>query len=156
MDVGARRRAPQDVEVAQDHRPSRDDAEGAARLGEDLEAGAREAIPTLGGLIGIGGGADGHDLALPGLARQLPPQHVGHVQLHADGAAVRLAGRAVGAPLEAAHVAEGAAVGAAHVGIERPLEGHALHAVQRAATGLLAKLDGHIHQSTAAWDPRRP
>ena len=49
----------------------------------------------------------------------------------------------VGALLEVPHVAERAAVDAAHVRVQRPLEGHALDAVQRAAAGLFPVLRAH-------------
>src|SRR5439155_936076 len=112
--------------------------ERVARCGQDLETLPREPVITLDGLIGIGGRADRDAFTAPRTARQLLAQHLGHVRLHAHGLAVLLARRPVGPALVAADIAVGAAVRAAHVGVQRPLEGHPLHRVQRAPAGLLA------------------
>src|SRR5207342_1751324 len=50
----------------------------------------------------------------------------------------------VGALLEGADVTEGAAVDTAHIGVQRPLERHAAHAVERHLARLLAILDPHV------------
>src|SRR5262249_37618962 len=98
---------------------------------------------ALGRLVRIGGRSDGDVVLLPAAPGELAPEHVGDVDLHANGAAVLVARRAVGPPLEGADVTERAAVRAAHVRVERPLERHALDAVQRRLAGLLAVLDPH-------------
>ena len=55
----------EDVDVADDHRPARDDAERVAGLGERLDAGAGQAVAPFGGLVGVGGGADRDRLRVP-------------------------------------------------------------------------------------------
>ena len=73
-------------------------------------------------------------------------------------APVAVVGGPVGAPLERADVAERAPVHAAHVRVQRPLERHALDAVERGPAGLLAILDPHHMRSIEhmfAWG-RRP
>ena len=67
--------------------------------------------------------------------------------LDADRRPVAVVRGPVGAPLERAHVTERAAVDAAHVRVQRPLERHPLHAVERAPAGLLAILDPHRRRS---------
>ena len=56
----------EDVGVAHDQRPARDDVERARRGGEGFDAGARQAITPLGRLVRVGCCADRHRLALPG------------------------------------------------------------------------------------------
>ena len=143
-DVRAAGGLDEDVDVADDHRAARDDAERVAGLGERLEAGAGQAVAALGGLVGVGRGADRDDLALPRGARELAAEDLGDVDLDADRRAVAVVGRPVGALLEGADVTERAAVDAAHVGVERPVEAHALDAVQGAAARLFAVLGGHV------------
>ena len=70
-DVGAPCRLGEDVDVAHDHRPARDDAERVARLAKRLEAAARQAVAALGRLVGVGRGADRDRLALPRGAGEL-------------------------------------------------------------------------------------
>ena len=72
------------------------------------------------------------------------PQHLGDVHLHADRPAVAVVEGPVGAVLERADVAEGAAVDAPRVGVERPVERHPAHAVERRPAPLLAILDSHV------------
>src|SRR5262249_12492948 len=129
--------------VPDDQRPPGDDRERARRFREGLDAGTRQAITALRRLVRIGRRADRDRLALPGRARELPPQHLGDVRLHADAGAVAVVGGPVSARFESPHVTERAAVGAAHVRVERPGEGHPAHAVERVAAGLLAVLGAH-------------
>src|SRR4029450_7764505 len=79
-------------------------------------------------------------LALPGRSGELAAQHVGHVDLDADRAAVPLVRGPVGASLERPDVAERALVRAAHVRVQRPCERHAANPVERAPARLLAVL----------------
>ncbi len=116
---------------------------GVRRLGERLEAAARQAVAALGRLVRVGGGADRDRLAVPRPARQLAPQDLDDVDLDADRGAVAVVGRAVGAQLEGADVAERAAVDAPHVRVQRPVEGHAADAVQSRSAGLFPVLGTH-------------
>ena len=108
-----RRRLLQDVDVAHDQRPARDERERRPRPREHLDAGARQPVAALGGLVRVGRGADRDLLAAPRRARELAREHLGDVDLDADRAAVAVVGRPVGAQLERADVAERAAVHAA-------------------------------------------
>ncbi len=125
------------VEVAHDQGAAGDEAERVRALGERLEAAAREPEAPLGGLVGVGGGADRDALASPGGARELAAEHLDDVLLHPDRGAVAGVGRPVGAQLERPDVTERAAMDAAHVRVERPVEGHPGDPVQRR----LARLD---------------
>ena len=85
-------RPRQHVEIAHDQRPARDDVERREELAQRLDRAARQAIPRLGRLVGIGGGADRDGFALPRLARELRAQLRDEVRLHAhDGAVARIA-----------------------------------------------------------------
>src|SRR4029079_7611762 len=95
-------------------------------------------------LVGVGRGADRDGLASPRRPRELLAQDLRHVHLDADRAAVAVVEGPVGAQLERADVTERAAVRAAHVGVQRPGEPHALHAVERAPARLLAVLDPRL------------
>src|SRR5258705_336272 len=75
--------------------------------------------------------------------RELDTQHVGDVDLDSDAGAVTVVRWSVGTPLVRAHVAVRAAVHAAHVRIERPLEPHALDAIERRPARLFAILRTH-------------
>ena len=136
-------RLDEHVEVADDHRPARDDRQRVRRVAQHLEARACQLVAAFGRLVGIGCGADRDMLVLPGGARELPAQDLRDVGLDADRGPVTVVGRPVGAMLEVPHVAERAPVHAAHVRIERPLEAHALDRIQGALAGLFAILDAH-------------
>ena len=71
---GALRGFDEHVEIAHDHRPARDDRERIRRVAQHLEAGARELVLALGGLVRIGRGADRDVLALPRRTRELLAQ----------------------------------------------------------------------------------
>ena len=70
-DLGPRRRLDEDVEVADDHRAARDQAERVRRVAERLEAAAGQPVAALGRLVRVGRGADRDGLACPGRPRQL-------------------------------------------------------------------------------------
>src|SRR5262249_61043201 len=108
---------------------------GVARAPQAREARARRRVSPLGGLVRIRGRADRDRAAAPGPAGKFDPEDLRDVHLAPDRAAVVVAGRAVGPPLECPHVAERAALSAPHVLVERPLERHALAAVARRAAG---------------------
>ena len=146
-DVRAARRLLEHVDVADDHRPARDDRERVRRGREDLEARARQPVAALGRLVRVGRGADDDARAFPGRPRELAREHLGDVDLHADRAPVAVVRRPVGAALEGADVTERAPVRATHVRVERPLEHHPLDAVERAPAGLLAVL--HLHAANS-------
>ena len=147
-DVGAAGRLGEHVDVAHDQRPPRDDRERARCLREGLDAGAREAVAALRRLVRIGRCSDRDRLALPGRARELPPEHVRDVRLDADACAVAVVPRPVGSRLEGADVTERAAVCAAHVRVERPGERHPADAVEGAAAGLLPVLGSHLSEDS--------
>ena len=142
-DLGPPRRLLQDVDVAHDQRPARDQAERRPRPSEHLDARAREPVAALGRLVRVGRGADRDLLAAPRRARELALEHLGDVHLDADRAAVAVVGRPVGPQLERADVTERAAVDAAGVRVQRPGERHPLDAVQGAPALLLAVLGPH-------------
>src|SRR5713226_5592722 len=128
--VGALGELGQDVDVADDHRAARDEARRVAEITQRLEALPRELEAALCRLIWIGRRTDDDGLFLPGPPRQLAAQHLRHVGLDADGPAVAVVVRAIGAQLVSADVAERAPVLAADIRVERPVEAHALHGVQ--------------------------
>ena len=142
-DVRAERRLDEHVHVTDDQRSARDDRERLTEVAQDLDACAREPVAALCRLVGIRGSPDRDPLVARAGALELAPEHLGDVRLHPDRGAVAVVGGAVGTLLEPAHVAERAPVHAAHVGVERPLEGHALDAVERHLAGLLAVRDAH-------------
>ena len=146
-DVGAPGRLLQDVDVADDQRPARDDHERRVGAAEHLDAGPRQAVAPLRRLIRVGGGADRDRLARHERRRELACQHLGDVHLDPDRAAVAVVGGPVGAPLERADVTERAAVHAARVGVQRPGERHPLDPVERAPALLLAVFDPHPEQN---------
>ena len=139
-DVRARRRLGEQLGVADDHRPAGDDREWLPRVAEDLDAGAREPVAALGGLVRIGRGADRDRLTAPRRPRELAAQHLGDVHLDADRGPVAVVGGAVGPLFERPDVTEGAAVHAAHIRVQRPVERHSLHPVQRGPARLFAVL----------------
>ena len=147
-DARAARSLGEHVDVADDHRAARDDAERGARLGEGLDARAGEAVAALCRLVRVGGGADRDALARPGGAGELASEDIGNIDLDADRRAVAVVRGPVGAPLEGADVTEGAAVDAAHVRVERPVEHHSPDAVQCAAARLFAVLGSHAAHYT--------
>src|SRR5207249_5038359 len=110
VNLGAPRSLLQHVDVADDHRTTRDDAERVARRRQDLDALPRQPVVAFSGLIGIGGGTDRDALTAPRATRQLLAQDVGHVRLHAHGLPIFFARRTVGPPLVPADVAVRAAV----------------------------------------------
>src|ERR671931_359337 len=142
-DVRPARGLDEHVDVADDHRPARDDAERVVGLGERLEAAPRQLVVALRRLVRVRRRADRHDLVLPGCARQLAPQNLDDVDLDPDRAAVAIVEGPVGPALEGPDVAEGAAVDAPHIGVERPVEHHPLDPVEGALAGLLSILGSH-------------
>ncbi len=116
---------------------------GCRSPGELLDAAAGQPVPAFGGLVGIGGCPDGDRLALPARPSELPAQDLGDVDLDPDRDPVAVVERPVGALLEGADVTERAAVDAAHVGVQRPVEPHALDPVQGAPAGLFPVFDSH-------------
>ena len=81
-------------------------------------------------------------------------QHLGDVRLHADRGPVAVVRRSVRPLLERPDVTEGAAVHATHVGVQRPLEAHALHRIEGALAGLFAILDPHGDRGEYRTDVR--
>src|SRR5262249_12713044 len=74
-DLRAARRFLEHVDVADDQRSTRDDAERIAMLGEGLDAATRQPVRALGRLVGIRGGPDGDGLAFPARPLELGPEH---------------------------------------------------------------------------------
>ena len=133
----------EDVDITHDERPARDDRERRARRDELGDACAGEPELSLGGLVGVGRGAERDLLSLPRPARELTAQHLRDVRLHADRAAVAVVGGTIGALLEVPDVAERAPVHAAHVRVERPPERHPADLRQRRLARLDPVLDPH-------------
>jgi hypothetical protein len=138
-----RARRLEDIQVAHDERPTGDDAERRPVGGEVPDAGPREAVATLGRLIGVGRGADDDLVAGPGGPAELGGQDLGDVHLDPHRAAVAVVPGAIGPGFERAHVAERAAVSTAHVGIQGPGKGHAPDGIERRPTGFLAEDRAH-------------
>ena len=136
--AGSARGLAEHVDVADDHRPARDQVERRPCLGQPADTGARQAVAALGGLVGVGRGPDGNELSLPAPACELACEDDGDVDLHPDRPAVAVVGRPVGTRLECTDVAERAAVGAARVRVQRPAEGHAGDLAEGRAAGILA------------------
>ena len=139
----ARGRLLQDVDVAHDERPTRDDRERRPGRVELDEAGACERnLPSAGwyGSVAVPSATSSrsHDAA-----RELASEHLGDVRLHADRAAVAIVRGPVGALFEMADVTERAPVHAAHVRVERPAERHPAHLRQRRLARLDPVLDAH-------------
>ncbi len=135
--LGAHGGLLQHVDVAPHERPAGDQRHRRAGAGELDDAGAREPVAPLRRLVRVGGGAERHLLALPRAACELPAQHLRHVHLHPDRAAVAVVRGPVGARLERADVTEGAPMHAPGVRVQRPGERHPPDPVQGAAAGLL-------------------
>ncbi len=131
------------VDVPDDHRTARDDAERVRGFSESLDAAAREAVAALGRLVRVSGRANRHPFALPRGTGELAAEHLGDVDLDADRCAVPVVRGPFGTLLESTDVTEGAAVHAAHVRIQGPLEPHPLHTVQRAPARLFSVLGPH-------------
>src|SRR4051812_7935999 len=142
-DRSAACRLGQDVDVADDQRTARDDAEGVRVVAQRLDAAARQAIAALGWLVGIGRGADRDRLMLPGRLRELTSEHLDDVGLDANRGPVAVVERPVRTQLEGAHVTERALVDAAHVRVQGPVERHPLDPVERHLARLLAILRAH-------------
>src|ERR1700694_2208380 len=90
VQVGAARQLTQNVKVADDHRTASDHRRGVGEVAQRDQALAAQLVPALGRLIGIGGRADDDRLLPPGLARELAPQHAGHVDLDSNRTAVTI------------------------------------------------------------------
>jgi hypothetical protein len=75
--------------------------------------------------------ADSHVVSVPGRAGELTSQHLDEVRLHEDHRGELVVRAELELRVVAACVAVVAGVRAAAIGIERPLEGHALHGVER-------------------------
>src|SRR5439155_15631889 len=131
VELGPPREAGEHVDVADDHRPAGDHRGRIREVVEGLEALPGQAVPTFGGLVGIGGRPYDDRLFAPRAARELATQHSGNVGFDPDGAAIAIVGWAVRAKLERADVAKGAAVLAACIRVERPRKAHVLDRVER-------------------------
>ena len=128
----------QHVEVAHHHRPLGDDAHRRGRVAARHQAAASQRVGAFDRLIGISGGAEGHLFARPRPRRQLALQHLHEVGLHEDHRREVVTLAEFELMLIAPRKAVVAAVRASPIRIQRPLEWHALHAVQgRLAADLL-------------------
>ena len=76
------------VDVADDHRASRDDRERVVGFAERLDAGAGQPVAPLGRLVRVGRGPDRYQLGVPRRSRELRAEHLGDVDLHPDRGAV--------------------------------------------------------------------
>ena len=131
-DVGARAASASSVGVADDQRAARDDRERVRRRAAPrCTRGSAGSGPRRAGTGRSRRRSRSRSPRPARRARARRAQALGDVHLDPDRRAVAVVGRPVGALLERADVTERAAVDAAHVRVERPVERHALDAVQR-------------------------
>ena len=143
-DVGAARGLGEQLGVADDQRAARDDRERLARR-RAAPRGTRASAGSGPRPAGTGRSPRRSRSARPSssAARARARSTSATFDLDADRRAVAVVGRPVGPLLERPDVTERAAVHAAHVRVQRPVERHALDAVQRDLARLLAVLDPH-------------
>ena len=115
--------------------PLRDDADRRARREERFERSTRELVVALDRLVGIGGGSDGDRVTRPGRLVELPAEYLDQIHLHEDQRRELVVRAELELRLITASEAVVAAVRAAAVRVQRPVERHALHRVQRRAAG---------------------
>ena len=148
------RQVGEQVPVAHDHRALRDDPDRRAAVQQRGERSARELVVPLDRLVRIGRGAQRDRLAGPRRARELPREDLREVRLHEHDAREVVAGPQLELRLVPAGVAVVAGVRAAPVRVERPREGHALHAVEGRPAGdlLIAHVVGPLDGARQALD----
>ena len=88
--VGPAGQLAQDVDVTDDHRTARDHGRGVREVLQRLQALARQAVATFGGLIRIRGGAYDDGLFAPGALGKLASQDRRDVRLDAHGPSVSI------------------------------------------------------------------
>ena len=76
--------AREQLRVAPHERPLRDDRDGVAKLGADLEAAPRQLVRRLERLVAVRVAREDDDVALPGAARDLVAQQLRRVRLDDD------------------------------------------------------------------------
>ena len=123
----------QRVPVAHDHRTLGHQADRRPAGGEREQRSTRQPVVSFDRLIRIGRGAECDELAAPGRSIELTRQHVGEVRLHQDDRRELITHAQLELGVIAAGEAVVATVGASAVRIERPVEGHALNAIERRA-----------------------
>ena len=121
--------------VADDHRAFRHQTDRRAAVVQRFERSSRQLVVSFDRLIRIGRGPDRHLLALPGVVIELLPQDFDQVGLDEDDRRELVARSELELRLVAPGEAVVTGVGAAAIGIQRPVEGHPLHAVERRAAG---------------------
>ena len=123
----------QHVAIAHDHWPFCDQPDRRAAARERFDGLPGEPVLPLDGLIWIGRSAERHQLARPRRAIELTPQHLDQVAFHENH------GREVIVRIhfELDVIAPGEAVvtpvRASAIRVEGPMEGHALHTIERRA-----------------------
>jgi hypothetical protein len=125
---------------------------------QDLESAPRELVVALDRLIAVGGRADSHQIAGPRRAPQFAPQHLDDVGLDQDHRRELVVGIHLELLVVLARVAVVAAMGAAAVGVQGPVEGHAVGAVhgRPAHHFLVARLIGAAVGLGQCFGPTRP
>ena len=115
------------VGIAHDHRPLRDDGERRSRRDQRFETAPRQSVVAFDRLVGIGRGADGDVSRAPSAGRASSRRRTsGRLRLTKITRGEVVAGAELEVPLVLSRVAVLARVRAPPVRIERPLERHAL------------------------------
>ena len=109
-----------------------------------FERSPRELVVAFDRLIRIGGGSERDEITRPGRLVELAAQYLGEIHLHEDQRRELVARAELELRLIAAREAVMAAVRAAAIRVQRPVEGHPLHGIQRRSAGdfLVARLVG--------------
>jgi hypothetical protein len=125
----------EDVPVADDHRSLRDQADGRAAAVQRFERTARQLVVAFDWLVRIRRSADRHLLADPRVMVELIFQDLDQVRLHEDDRRELVPWPELELRLVAPGETVVAGVRTAAIGVQRPVEGHPLHAVQGRPAG---------------------
>ena len=110
--------------VTGQQRPLGQDGQRRAGIGQRTDDAGHQPVPALRALVGVGVGAKGHVLPVPGGLGQLLAQHLGGVDLDHHLAVEVQPGVEVQVGVALAGEAVDARVAAAAVGVDGPLERH--------------------------------
>src|SRR5690606_31832794 len=143
--AGTAGQALQHVQVPQDHGVLGHDGTRRIKVRERFENPAGEAVPALGGLVRVDGGADGHRFAVPALAGELPAQHLHGVDLDEDLLLEVLAWPKLQVLVVAPRVAVDARMHTSPVRVHGPAKGHV-----RGVDAVEKRLALHLDQPQAS------
>ncbi len=113
----------EDVEIAHDEGRLGEDRERVCEVGERFDHPTGQLVAPLAVLIGIGGGAHRHRLAVPAGGRELAAQHLDHVRLYDDLRREVVADPQIQVAVKGAGEAVVAAMRAPAVWVHSPAEG---------------------------------